>query len=81
MFRKGVTLFFPHFFGLAKFVSGTGCLWINSVPSVTLMLHVVDRCVKKRTRAQLCVFMGDLTWKGFGHVTILAKFPPFLRDF
>jgi hypothetical protein len=45
------------------------------------MLHVVDGCVKKRTRAQLCPFIGDLTKKGFVHVTISAKFPPLVGDF
>jgi len=62
-------------------VSGIGHLWINCVPSATLMSHVLDGCVKKRIRAQLCLFMGDLTWKGFVHVTISANFPPLLRDF
>ena len=82
-FRKGVALFFPCFFVFSTHpkVSRIGRLWINCVPSVTLMLHVLDRFVKKRIRAQLCLFMGDLTWKGFVHMTISVNFPPFLRDF
>jgi len=88
-FRKGVAFFSHAFLVVPNFwvfsthpkVSGISCLWINCVPSVTLMSHVLDRCVKKRIRAQLCLFMGDLTRKGFVHVTISVNFPPLLRDF
>jgi len=62
-------------------VSGISHLWINCMPSATPMSHLFDRCVKKRIRAQLCLFMGDLTWNGFVHMTISANFPPLLRDF
>jgi len=68
-------------FSMHPKVSRIGCLWINCVPSVTLMLHVLDRFVKKKNQGPTMSFYGRLDLERVCPCDNFSKFPTIVERF
>ena len=86
LFKKGVALIFPRFFGMAKFL-GT----FNTPKSLPNWLSLDQFCTicdpdvvdvwKNEPGSNYIFFRETLTWKGYNHMTVSAKFPLSETDF
>ena len=86
LFIKGVSFIFPHFFGVAKFLGifNTPKSLVNQ-PSLDQFCTIYDPDVvdvwKNKPGSNYICFRETLTWKGYDHVTVSAKFPLLETDF